>query len=202
LDSNHNTYSSNGEKHIKDAPITGVRINCEGDRQLNNMAHFVQVYLKPDRSHPIYRETPTNISTALGLPILLKQYMPGDSWENDTGANPDHYSNCAAKWLTLDTDANSPKWGDPDPRFQVHVGSVLVVAASGKNLDMRWAYAMSQYCEYQLANGAFAVLLENVDEVQLTKARRDINGKCVTKEAFRAWYKENNDEVDKRVQKL
>jgi hypothetical protein len=86
----------------------------------------------------------------------------------------------------LDTDANSLKWGDPDPKFQVHVGSVLVVAASGKKLDVRWAYAISRYCEYQIANGAFAMLLENVDEVIFTKARRDVNRKCVTKEASRA----------------
>jgi len=97
--------------------VKGVRINCNGDRFVNNRPKYEEVDIPLD--HPIHEERPTSLSLLLALPILVWKYPADKAWQDmdlipgKNGYYNEPSGNWCAMFMNVNTDISSENWGRP-----------------------------------------------------------------------------------------
>ncbi|KAI0199273.1 hypothetical protein F4808DRAFT_433227 [Astrocystis sublimbata] len=136
----------------RDSSIQGVRINCQGDRQLLNKPLFEEVKL-PDFHHIFDKDEhdTSDIAERVGIPILTKRCFPHPLWATTQATGM--YINQEATFLHMCCDPNVKfdlsrgilGWGFASRDWQGGVGSVMVVRKDKKPL---WKWHVEALCRY------------------------------------------------------
>ncbi|CAH0396254.1 unnamed protein product [Bemisia tabaci] len=120
--------------------VKGVRINCDGDRELCKRPPFEAVEVSPDI---LFSDQDTSsIAERMGLPIFVRKYSPDPKWE----ADPSAYGNSNATFLHMCCDPKSEWWGWAPLHWRTQVGSVFVIRQDKKPLLPLHVEALCHYC--------------------------------------------------------
>ncbi|KAJ8680483.1 hypothetical protein QAD02_016270 [Eretmocerus hayati] len=147
--------------------IVGVRINCDGDREICNRPAFELVEVPPTDRIFAEPNTDSDIASCIGLPIITRRY-PLQKYCTEKCSN---FTNVLATFLNLS--CYDPKlgtgrphqgelgWGWAPMTWQNDVGSILVVRQDKKPMSLWHIEALCNYCKVELQPVFEAAMEEN-----------------------------------------
>jgi hypothetical protein len=115
------------------------------------------------KDHAIWKESPTDSSKIMGLPLLVYRLPESSAWDKN-----DHtrFDNQPATFLNLSLNPQmAGRWGFALPEWQTNVGSVLLVRKDGKDLSREQGWALAEYMQFQVSDSLEAAM-ESGDERQ------------------------------------
>lgn len=140
---NRTNMSTPSTQPASETKITGVRINCIGDRRMRR-PDYEEVEISPDDYVFTVRET-SDIADRVGFPIFTREYPADPAWSTEPVHGID-FTNDDALWLYLCCDPSDPGWGSTPRNWDDEMGSVLVVRQDKKPLHTEHVEALCTYC--------------------------------------------------------
>ncbi|KAE8441958.1 hypothetical protein EG329_004125 [Mollisiaceae sp. DMI_Dod_QoI] len=126
--------------------IKAVMIACEIERRTTGNT-FVEVEIGPD--HPIFRESPTQISVKMKLPLLMHKF-PVQAVEE--GMDDLWFRNPEAAAMNRIVDLDDRGWGYVADEWIGNIGSVLIARADKKDLDAKQVDMLAAFCAERLGH--------------------------------------------------
>ncbi|KAF2091734.1 hypothetical protein K490DRAFT_1777, partial [Saccharata proteae CBS 121410] len=130
--------------------VTGVRINCLGDRHTENKPAFEEVQVPV--THAVFTCPAAPITERIGIPIRAIKGPTNPAWREEffDGIGLDHRStgttNSRATYLHLDCNSASNDFGWAPSYWQNKVGNVIAVRADKQPLLVGHLDAITRYC--------------------------------------------------------
>ncbi|EKD16944.1 uncharacterized protein L3040_006230 [Drepanopeziza brunnea f. sp. 'multigermtubi'] len=171
--------------------VQTVRISSKGDEKLHGKRKFYHIKV-PD-SHEIFNTRPTEISTIMGLPILVQKtglFNPADVEKGSRlGFNP--FENYTAAALNTIATPQNDYWGSLDMQdWDMVIGTVLVVRQDKKDMSTGQVEALARFCR-EVLRPAMAALEDSFfcptgipDRDDVWAAREEFVKTQMTREAF------------------
>ncbi|KAI9050605.1 hypothetical protein LZ554_005764 [Drepanopeziza brunnea f. sp. 'monogermtubi'] len=171
--------------------VQTVRISSKGDEKLHEKHKFYHIKV-PD-CHEIFDTRPTEISTIMGLPLLVQKiglFNPADVVKGSRlGFNP--FENHAAAALNTIATPYNDHWGFPDRReWDTVIGTVLVARQDKKDMSRGQVEALARFCRDVLRpamaeqEDSFFCETGIPDRDDVWAARAEFNQTQMTREAF------------------
>jgi hypothetical protein len=160
-------------KDIGPQGIKGVVIACQAERQLAGTT-YIEVCISP--THPIWAKTPTQISVKMELPLLTHAF----SVQLIPNSIPNaEYKNPEASAMHRIVDLEDARWGLIPEKASGNIGSVLVVRLDRKDLDVKQAETLAEFCDSLLGDGMHRVL-----EGRHPRSKENYTDKIISKAVF------------------
>ncbi|KAL8850896.1 MAG: hypothetical protein Q9221_004209 [Calogaya cf. arnoldii] len=137
------------------ADVYGVRISCRGDMKTFGNDKYSSRIIH-SRHSIFYTAATSSIADRLGVPLLVEQLPPDQSWREGTSVYTDRqdpYPNQEATFLFLNIDptfrykgGGHLGWGFAPMRWQNNVGSVIVARRDREPLNPFDVEIICAYC--------------------------------------------------------
>ncbi|CZR64008.1 uncharacterized protein PAC_13905 [Phialocephala subalpina] len=158
--------------------IKAVVIACIEERKARGT--FVEMSIGID--HPIFRESPTQISKKMKLPLLMHKFPVqaiGAKTEDSVFRNPE----ASAMQRILDLD--DPGWGLVADEYFGNIGSVLVVRADRKDLDAKQLDMLIGFCVMGLGYHMDLAMKDDNEEL-----KKGVTNDLTSKAVFNGFFEE------------
>lgn len=158
--------------------IKAVIICCQEERKVRGT--FVEAPIGID--HPIFRESPTQISKKMELPLLMYKFPVQAT---APGLDDKEFRNPEASALQRILDVDDPGWGLVADEYFGNIGSVLVVRADRKDLDVKQVDMLVGFCVMGLGYHMDLAMKEDKED-----SKKRVTNDLTSKSVFNGFFEE------------